>query len=144
MPPQMIEAAPADVRGASVLVVDDERAWRRIVSTDLSLLGYQPLIAEDAREALDLVQEGAPEAAIVDLMLPEPMHGWELAMELRRRGVETALVFYSAYPVFQTLPPISNVVGYISKGDDRVELYSMIPPAVRMTRRTHPAGPVPG
>ncbi|MGH7903922.1 MAG: response regulator [Candidatus Dormibacteraceae bacterium] len=135
----MIEAAPPDVRGATVLVVDDERAWRRVVSTDLTLLGYVPITAEDASEALAIVEQTPPDAAIVDLMLPEPMHGWELAMEFRRRNVETALIFYSAYPVFQTLPPISNVVGYISKGDDRVELYAMIPAAIRLTRRPGPA-----
>lgn len=132
--PDLLLPPPADVKGAVVLLVDDERAWRKSVGLDLAMLGYRPLLAEDAAEALELAAQETPEAAIVDIMLPEPMHGWELGLELRRRGLATALIFYSAYLVFDTLPPISNVIGYVPKGSARAQLYGLIPSAVRMTR----------
>ena len=132
--PDVPQPPPEDVRGATILLVDDERAWRKAEGLDLRMLGYRPLLAEDAAEALDLVAEQVPDAAIVDIMLPEPMHGWELGLELRRRGFATALIFYSAYLLFDTLPQISNVVGYVPKGRGRALLYDLIPSAVRMTR----------
>ena len=39
--PKPISPAPADLHGARVLVVDDERSWRVILETDLRMLGYK-------------------------------------------------------------------------------------------------------
>src|SRR5437588_683394 len=45
--PRQLGAVPADVKGAIVLVVDDEPAWRTILGTGLRMLGYSPLLAAD-------------------------------------------------------------------------------------------------
>ena len=68
--PKKLGAVPADVRGAVVLVVDDEPAWRTILGTDLRMLDYSPLLAADTTEALNQSFEHDPDVAIVDLMLP--------------------------------------------------------------------------
>jgi two-component system phosphate regulon response regulator PhoB len=68
--PEQLAAVPTDVKEAVVLVVDDERAWRVILETDLRMLGYHPLLAADKTEALDQCLEHDPDVAIVDLMLP--------------------------------------------------------------------------
>ena len=133
-PPKPIEPPPEDVRGSSVLVVDDERAWRVILETDLRMLGYRVSVAQDALEALDRSQADNPEIAIIDLMLPEPMDGWGLLSELRSRGVAMPVIFYSAYPVFSSGKEDPDVVAYMSKAVDRADLYALLPPAIRMAR----------
>jgi CheY-like chemotaxis protein len=117
--------------GSTVLVVDDERAWRVILETDLRLLGYRVSLAQDAGEALQRARADQPDVAIVDLMLPEPMDGWALLEGLRAQGTTLPVVFYTAYPVFPSRPDDPDVVAYVSKADDRADLYALLPDAIR-------------
>jgi two-component system OmpR family response regulator len=132
--PKPISPAPDDLRGALVLVVDDERSWRVILETDLRMLGYKVAMAEDADQALDRARAEVPEVAIIDLMLPEPMDGWGLLNELRARGQKIPVIFYTAYPVFPSGTDDPDVVGYMSKAVDRADLYALLPPAIRRSR----------
>src|SRR3989454_6997995 len=97
-PPKPIPPTPEDLRGSTVLVVDDERAWRVILETHLKMLGYRVSMAEDADQALVRAQADKPEVAIIYLMLPEPMDRWGLLNELRARGPEVPGIFYTAHP----------------------------------------------
>lgn len=133
-PPKPIDPPPADLRGATVLVVDDERAWRVILETDLRMLGYRVAVAQDATEALARAAEDHPEVAIIDLMLPEPMDGWALLAELRNQGLQIPVIFYTAYPVFPSGTEDPDVIGYMSKAVDRADLYALLPPAIVRTR----------
>ncbi len=133
-PPKPIAPTPEDLRGSTVLVVDDERAWRVILETDLRMLGYKVSMAEDADQALERAQSDQPEVAIIDLMLPEPMDGWGLLNELRARGQKVPVIFYTAYPVFPSGTDDPDVVGYMSKAVDRADLYALLPPAIRRSR----------
>jgi two-component system OmpR family response regulator len=132
--PKPIAPAPADLRGARVMVVDDERSWRVILETDLRMLGYKVTMAEDADQALERAAAEQPEVAIIDLMLPEPMDGWGLLNELRERGQKIPVIFYTAYPVFPSGTDDPDVVGYMSKAVDRADLYALLPPAIRRSR----------
>jgi len=133
-PPNPLEPPPDELRGSTVLVVDDERAWRVILETDLRMLGYKVTVAQDAQEALDKAGQEAPEVAIIDLMLPEPMDGWALLSELRARGLPLPVIFYTAYPVFPSGTEDPDVIGYMSKAVDRADLYALLPPAIRRSR----------
>ncbi len=121
-----------------MLVVDDERVWRIILETDLSMLGYRVSMAEDAAEALQRAREDRPEVAIVDLMLPEPMDGWALLGELRAQGTEIPVIFYTAYPTFPQTPDDPHVVGYVSKAEDRADLYDLLPAAITKAKSRRP------
>ena len=140
-PPKPIAPTPEDLRGSTVLVVDDERAWRVILETDLRMLGYKISMAEDADEALERAQTDKPEVAIIDLMLPEPMDGWGLLNELRSRGQNVPVIFYTAYPVFPSGTDDPDVVGYMSKAVDRADLYALLPPAIRRSRERRNSAP---
>src|SRR5436190_10854421 len=98
-PPKPIAPTPEEMRGATVLVVDDERAWRVILEPDLKMLGYRVSMAEDADQALVRAQADKPEVAIIDLLLPEPMDGWGLLYELPARGQNVPGIFSTADPV---------------------------------------------
>ena len=137
-PPKPIEPPPEDLKGSTVLVVDDERAWRVILETDLRMLGYKVSVAQDAAEALERARQDAPEVAIIDLMLPEPMDGWALLSELRSQGLPIPVIFYTAYPVFPSGTEDPDVIGYMSKAVDRADLYALLPPAIRRTRNRRP------
>jgi CheY-like chemotaxis protein len=129
-PPQPLPPPPREVVGSCVLVVDDEQVWRLILETDLRMLGYRVAVACDAQEALALARRERPRAAIVDLMLPEPMDGWALVEGLRAQGTPTPVILYSAYPVADRRKD-PDVIGCMSKATDRAELYALLPSAIR-------------
>ena len=131
--PKKLGAVPADVRGAVVLVVDDEPAWRTILGTDLRMLGYSPLLAADTTEALNQSFEHDPDVAIVDLMLPES-DGWRLLSEIRARGISMPIIFYSAYPMARAENQHPDVLACISKATGTASLYALLPTAIRIKR----------
>jgi len=65
-----------------VLVVDDEPQIVRALKVVLREAGFQAVPAETAAEALDLAAVRPPQAAIVDLVLPD-LDGVELTRRLR-------------------------------------------------------------
>jgi diguanylate cyclase (GGDEF)-like protein len=74
----------ANVQGAGhrVLVVDDDRNLRKIISTNLELAGFHVEVAADGPEALGKIEEAQPDVVLLDLMMPH-MDGYEVARRIR-------------------------------------------------------------
>ena len=70
---------PQDVR---VLVTDDDRIIRRIVSTKLSGLGYTVTEAVDGQEAFEQLEVSMHDLLITDQLMPR-MNGLQLIRALR-------------------------------------------------------------
>jgi diguanylate cyclase (GGDEF)-like protein len=68
--------------GHRVLVVDDDRNLRKIISTNLELAGYDVATAADGTEALAQVDGEPPDLVLLDVMMPK-MDGYETARRLR-------------------------------------------------------------
>ncbi len=66
----------------SVLVVDDEHDIRQLLSTMLTMMGYQSFVAQDGLEALEKIPECNPDVLILDVMMPR-MDGLTLCRQLR-------------------------------------------------------------
>ncbi len=90
---------PAVAGGAeTILVVEDDMLVRNFVIAQLGSLGYNTIVAADSREALALVDSGAPfDLLFTDVVLPGGMTGRELAeaIEVRRPG--TRVLYTSGY-----------------------------------------------
>ncbi|WP_353344576.1 fused response regulator/phosphatase [Litorivita sp. NS0012-18] len=65
-----------------VLVVDDSRLQRRILSASLSKWGFEVLEAESGREALEICRQSPPDLVLSDWMMPE-MDGLEFCQAFR-------------------------------------------------------------
>jgi diguanylate cyclase (GGDEF)-like protein len=65
-----------------VLVVDDDRNLRKIISTNLELANYQVTAAADGAEALEQIEIVQPDIVLLDLMMPH-MDGYEVARRIR-------------------------------------------------------------
>jgi DNA-binding response OmpR family regulator len=74
-----------------VLVVDDEPALRRLLRAYLVRAGFEVVEARDGREALFELDRSAPDAAIVDVMLPQ-LDGFEVVRRLRARSAIPVLM----------------------------------------------------
>lgn len=112
-----------------ILVTDDEKTIRDIISYQLKKEQYDVLTAENGQEALDLIKSNPVNLLILDLMLPD-MDGYEVI-----RNVPTSLpiIIVSAKD-----DEISKIVAlemgaddYLSKPFSKVELLARIHACLR-------------
>ncbi|MFZ5910507.1 MAG: AAA family ATPase [Chloroflexota bacterium] len=75
---------------ARILVVDDNEMNLKMVSAILSKEGYEIVTALDAAKALQALESGVPDLAILDVMMPD-MDGFELCRRLRHRPDTAAI-----------------------------------------------------
>ncbi len=80
----------------SVLVVDDEAEIRQLLSTMLTMMGYQSYVAEDGLDALEKILEYQPDILILDVMMPR-MDGLTLCRKLRgmQETADLPIIFLS-------------------------------------------------
>ncbi|WP_020647854.1 response regulator transcription factor [Solimonas variicoloris] len=82
------------LHAARILVVDDEKPIRKLLRTTLAAQDYEVLEAGDARSALQLLREQAPDLLILDLGLPD-RDGLELLREIRAASDLPVLILSS-------------------------------------------------
>jgi PAS domain S-box-containing protein len=92
------DVAKADdgARGIRVLVVDDNVDAAELLAECLAVDGFDVRVANDAPEALAIVETWEPYVAILDIGLPG-MDGYELATRLRARLPSVPLMALSGY-----------------------------------------------
>lgn len=83
-----------------LLVADDDMVVRRSLEAGLLADGFEVVTAPDGETALEKVNQRWPDAAILDLMMPD-MTGFELAERLRR-SVEIPILILTSITDEQT------------------------------------------
>ncbi|MDY6996197.1 MAG: response regulator transcription factor [Actinomycetota bacterium] len=78
-----------------ILVVDDDRAVRESLRRSLSFNGYSVELAQDGREALDLIASDRPDAVVLDVMMPR-VDGLEVCRQLRSTGDDLPILVLTA------------------------------------------------
>jgi PAS domain S-box-containing protein len=92
-------AAPIDWRGkGTILVVDDERTIRSILSATLAGMGFSTLLAANGAEAISIFDKNVADVvlAFVDMTMPV-MGGAETLVALRERAPALPVVLMSGY-----------------------------------------------
>jgi two-component system, OmpR family, KDP operon response regulator KdpE len=82
-------------RATRVLVIDDEPPIRRLLRTSLVSQGFQVVEAANGREALEQIEQSAPDLVILDLGLPD-IQGHELIRRLREQGSSVPILVLSS------------------------------------------------
>jgi signal transduction histidine kinase/DNA-binding response OmpR family regulator len=75
-------AAPSPSSAPLVLVVDDEKATRELITRGLQKEGFRVLVAASGEEALRLAREKRPDAISLDVLMPG-MDGWTVLRSLK-------------------------------------------------------------
>ena len=79
---------------ATLLIVDDEAAVRRVLVMRLQLAGYRVVCAEDGEEALTLFHQEQPDLVVLDVMLPK-LDGFAVCRRLRAESC-VPIIFLTA------------------------------------------------
>ncbi len=126
--------------GATVLVVEDEPSIADVLTIALRYHRFEVMTAGTVRQALTLAERTRPDAALLDVMLPDG-DGRALGRELRAIQPGLALVFLTA----RDAP--TEVVGALSFGDDYLtkpfNIDEVIARVTAVLRRTRPADVLP-
>ena len=124
-----------------MLLVEDEPGVRDIVSRMLTSVGYDPLVADNAAHALQLLEEEHVDLMLSDVVMPD-MRGPELYQRARTVHPNLSVLFMSGYSeeVISEIPGSGNTVGYLSKpftlGQLRNALAELLPQsAARQSER---------
>lgn len=91
---------PAGPRGRIVLL-EDERALRRLLTLILEGEGYQVYATDDGKEALQYVYQHDCDLIIQDLKMPK-MDGLDFLRQLREWNPEVAVIVMTAYGTWET------------------------------------------
>jgi CheY-like chemotaxis protein len=95
-PPPAVPFASPRGNGETLLLVEDEPSLRVCMVELLKDAGFCVLDAADGVDALRLLQEGAVDLVLSDVMMPR-MNGLELARRLSVEHPETRMVLFTGY-----------------------------------------------
>ena len=134
------ELAPGD-EAAHVLVVDDDRRIRMLLSTYLRKNGYRVTIAASAQEARAYLDGLTFEIIVLDVMMPGE-NGFDFAASLRRTSQVPILMLTARSESEDRVRGLEiGVDDYLAKPHEPKELLLRIG---SILRRTRPAPPRPG
>jgi len=90
------ESATGSLPVARVLVVDDERSMRELLSIVLRRDGYDVLIASDGKVAVDTLKRERVDVLITDIRMPE-MNGVDVLREAKRIDPDIISIIMTAF-----------------------------------------------
>ena len=126
---------PSPERRVRVLVVDDEPQIVRALKVVLREAGFEAVAAETAADALDIASVRPPEAAIVDLVLPD-LDGVEVTKRLREWSEMPILVLSAVGEEDQKVRALAaGADDYITKPFGARELVARLQAALRRAGR---------
>lgn len=95
-----------------ILVVEDDKGIRILMEDALTDAGYEPLLACNGLEALDILETKHIDLIILDIMMPK-LDGFELLKLIREAGMDMPVLMVTAK---QTLPDKKK--GFLLGADD--------------------------
>ena len=119
------DAGTMDGKKPLVLVADDDSSMREVVSEHLQSVGYDVLVAEDGREALELTRKHRPDVVLLDVMMPETS-GWEVCRTIREEPALAAtsvlMLTGIGHTVNSMTSPLYDADAYMDKPFEFAEL----------------------
>ena len=102
-----------------ILLVDDEVDFLELMKTRLEANGYEVIIANNGREALDRFKNDKPAAMLLDIMMPE-MDGLSVLKAIRAKDAVLPIFIVTAFSNEERVKVAGklNATGFIVKTQD--------------------------
>lgn len=85
----------------NILIVDDEAEVLELLSELVEKLGFTPITANNAHEALDIIENKKVDVILSDLVMPE-MDGIELLKRVKARKGDIPFLVITGHPSIET------------------------------------------
>lgn len=79
-----------------VLIVDDTKNIRTLLTTCLELYGYETVIAKNGQEALEIIKNKRIDLAFLDIKMPE-ISGTEVLRKIRAMNIDIPVIIMTAF-----------------------------------------------
>ena len=111
----------------SLLLVDDDAAFREVLAEALAKRGFDVRVAHDVPSGLVAASADAPECAVIDLKMPGPS-GLELVKKLKELDENTRIVMLTGYASIATAVEAIKLgaVHYLAKPADADEILAVL------------------
>ena len=70
------------MKGARILIADDDPAILKFIRVNLEARGYEVLLAADGEQAINIIKKEVPDLILLDIMMPK-MDGFEVCRRIR-------------------------------------------------------------
>ncbi|MDP4146919.1 MAG: response regulator [Bacillota bacterium] len=99
-----------------VLVVDDTKNIRMLLTTCLELNGYEVVTANNGPQALDIFKQDSFDLAFLDIKLPE-MSGTEVLRRIREMNIHIPVIIMTAFATVKNAVECTRLgaVAYLQK-----------------------------
>jgi len=99
-----------------VLVVDDTKNIRTLLSKCLELEGYQVETAADGKEAIGKIMAETYDLIFLDIKMPQ-FSGTEVLKKIRENGINTPVIIITAYATIKNAVECTKMgaVAYLQK-----------------------------
>jgi len=130
-----------------ILIAEDERNLRQVLSLQLQSAGFDVIEAEDGQLALEAAQRDFPDLVLLDVMMPQ-MDGYEVCRRLRASYTTRHIPIIMLTARGEEDARISGLEGgandYVTKPWGRRELVLRIKNALEWSRQQRSASPLTG
>lgn len=123
----------------TILIIDDDKYFVRLLSDELGDEGYQTKHAANGAEAILMLRHLKPSLIILDIVMPV-MDGMEVLGPIVRRYEDVPIILHSSYADFQKDFKSWAADAYLVKSGDFKELKSVIRRLLKPNHRKKAAG----
>ena len=118
-----------------IMVVDDDKNICELLRLYLEKEGYQVVIANDGKEAVELNEKEDPELILLDIMLPQ-LDGWQVCREIRKKSQVPIIMLTAKGEVFDKVLGLElGADDYIVKPFETKEVVARIKAVLRRTEQ---------
>ncbi len=119
----------------NILVVEDDKNTRKLLTTILKNGGYNVITANDGEQALEALEHNHADLLVIDVMMPV-MDGYELVETLRESGSKLPMLMLSARGNVADIKQgfIVGIDDYLTKPFDFEELLLRIKALLRRSK----------
>ena len=109
----------ADLKGKSLLIVDDDNPFRERLSRAMEKKGFTVFQAESVKKGIDLAISNKPEFGVVDLRLNDG-NGIEVVREIQKTNPNSRVIMLTGYGNIPTAVAAikQGAIDYLSKPAD--------------------------
>jgi len=110
---------------ANILIVDDQKCIRELLSEELTSERYRVATAGDAESVTEHLRFSQPDLVLLDLCLDEA-GGFGVLDEIKRQAPYVPVIIFTAYDTYREDPRLSQADGYVIKSSVLDELKGKI------------------
>ena len=121
------------MNGKKILIIDDDNNICELLRLYLEKDGFQTIVANDGKYAIELESSAKPDLILLDIMLPM-MDGWQVCREIRKNSSVPIIMLTAKSETFDKVLGLElGADDYVSKPFDTKEVVARVKAVLRRT-----------